>query len=131
MTTPPVPYPRYYWVVPSKLLAGCYPGLKDPKEATDKLTALIDAGIHHVINLMEPDERDFTGHRFVPYDEVMESIASEMRVSVTFDQLPIKDLSVSTERHMTRILNQIDLCVKHGKPVYVYCYGGRPTGRHH
>ena len=124
MTTPPVPFPRSYWVIPGKLLAGFYPGSKDPKEATAKLTALINAGIRHVINLMEPDERDLTGHRFVPYDDVMESIAAKMRISVTFDQLPIKDLSVPTERHMTRILNQIDLCIKHGKPVYVHCLGG-------
>jgi len=25
---------------------------------------------------------------------------------------------------MSRILNQIDLCIKHGKPVYVHCLGG-------
>jgi hypothetical protein len=56
MTTLPVPFPRFYWVIPKILLAGCYPGSKDPKEATDKLTALIDAGIRHIINLMEPDE---------------------------------------------------------------------------
>jgi protein-tyrosine phosphatase len=66
----------------------------------------------------------FTGHRFVPYDEVVESIASKMRISVTFDQLPVKDLSVPIERHITRILDQIDLCIKHGKPVYVHCLGG-------
>jgi hypothetical protein len=124
MTAPTVLFPRSYWVIPDKLLAGYYPGSKDPKEAATKLTALIHAGIRHVINLMEPDERDFTGHRFVPYDEVMESIAARMKVSVTFDQLPIKDLSVPTERHMMRILNQIDLCIKHGKPVYVHCLGG-------
>ena len=124
MTAPPVPFPRSYWVIPGKLLAGSCPGSKDPKEATTKLTALINAGIRHVINLMEPDERDFTGHRFVPYDEMMESIAARMNVSVTFDQLPIKDLSIPTDRHMTRILNQIDLCIKHGKPVYVHCLGG-------
>jgi hypothetical protein len=124
MTTAPAPFPRSYWVIPRKLLAGFYPGSKDPKEATSKLTALINAGIRHVINLMEPDERDLTGHRFVPYDDVMESIAAKMRISVTFDQLPIKDLSVPTEHHMARILNQIDLCIKHGKPVYVHCLGG-------
>jgi hypothetical protein len=61
MTTSPVSFPRSYWVVPGKLLAGFYPGAKDPKEATVKVTALINAGIRHVINLMEPDERDFTG----------------------------------------------------------------------
>jgi protein tyrosine phosphatase len=121
MTTPPVPFPRSYWVIPDKFLAGFYPGSKNPKEATEKLTALINSGIRHVINLMEPDERDLTGHRFVPYDEVMESIAARIKVSVTFDQLPIKDLSVPTEHHMTRILNQIDLCIKHSKPVYVHC----------
>jgi protein-tyrosine phosphatase len=73
---------------------------------------------------MEPDERDTSGHRFVPYADLMESIAVKMRIPVTFDQLPIKDLSVPTERHVTRILNQIDLCIKHGKPVYVHCLGG-------
>jgi hypothetical protein len=124
MTTPPVPFPRFYWVIPGKLLTGYYPGSKDPKEATIKLTALINVGIRHVINLMEPDERDISGQQFVPYDEMMESIAAKMRVSVTLDQLPIVDLSVPKERHMTRILNQIDLCIKHHKPVYVHCLGG-------
>lgn len=124
MTALSVPFPRSYWVVPGKLLAGFYPGAKDSKEATAKLTALINAGIRHIINLMEPDERDFTGHRFVLYDEVMESIAAKMGISVTFDQVPIKDLSIPTDSHMTRILNQIDLCIKHGKPVYVHCLGG-------
>jgi protein tyrosine phosphatase len=124
MTAPLVPFPRSYWVIFGKLLAGFYPGSKDPKEATTKLTALINAGIRHVINLMEPDELDFTGHRFVPYADLMESIAAKMRISVTFDQLSIKDLSVPTDQHMTRILNQIDFCIKHGKPVYVHCLGG-------
>jgi hypothetical protein len=124
MTIAPVPLPRSYWVIPGKLLAGYYPGAKDAREATSKITALINSGIRHVINLMEPDERDFTGHRFVPYDDMMGSIAEKMRISVTFDQLPIKDLSVPTEGHMTRILNQIDLCIKYGKPVYVHCLGG-------
>jgi hypothetical protein len=124
MKTLPVPFSHSYWVIPGKLLAGYYPGSKAPKEATTKLTALLNAGIRHVINLMEPDERDRTGHRFVPYDEVMDSIAARLKVSVTFDQLPIKDLSVPTEQHMTRMLNQIGLCIKHSKPVYVLCLGG-------
>lgn len=120
----PVPFPRAYWVIPGKLLAGFYLGSKDSKEASAKLTALINAGIRHVINLMEPDETDHLGDRFVPYTDMMESIAAKMGFSVTFDQLPIRDLSVPTERHLTRILNQIDLCIKHGKPVYVHCWGG-------
>jgi hypothetical protein len=120
----PVPFPRFYWVFSGKLLAGCYPGAQNPKEAAVKLTALINCGIRHVINLMEPDETDRSGHRFVPYADSMQSLASKMGISVTFDQLPVRDLSVPTERHMTRILDQIDLCIKHDKPVYVHCLGG-------
>ena len=37
----------------------------------------------YIINLMEPDERDRTGHRFDPYDDTMESIASKVRLSAT------------------------------------------------
>ena len=124
MTMPPVPFPDSYWVVPGKLLAGDYPGAQDAKEAAAKLTSLLNAGIRHFINLMEPDETDRSGHRFVPYADSMQSIASKMGISVTFDQLPVRDLSVPTERHMTKILDQIDLCIKHGKPVYVHCLGG-------
>jgi protein tyrosine phosphatase len=124
MATEPVPFPRSYWVIPGKLLAGCYPGDKNPKEATAKPTALINSGIRHVISLMEPDETDSSLHRFVPYADLMKSIAARMKVSVTFDKFSIKDLSIPTEHHMTRILNQIDLCIKHGQPVYVHCWGG-------
>jgi protein-tyrosine phosphatase len=80
--------------------------------------------MRHIVNLMEPDERDFTRHRFVPYDEMMESIAAKMKILVTFHQLPIRDLSVPTKRYMTRILDQIDLRIKYDKPVYVHCLGG-------
>ncbi len=55
------PFPRAYWVEPGKLLAGEYPGAKDPGEARRKSRGLLDRGIRHVINLMEPDERDFQG----------------------------------------------------------------------
>jgi hypothetical protein len=124
MTTPPVPFPRSYWVVPGKLLAGFYPGAKEPKEAEAKITALLNAGIRYVINLMEPDETDITGQPFVPYEDLLESLAAKRRVSVTLDRLPIKDMSVPPERYMWRILNQIELFIDQGRPVYVHCLGG-------
>jgi hypothetical protein len=124
MATPPVPFSRSYWIIPGNLLAGYYPGSKDPKQATARLTALINTGTRHVINLMEPDERDTSGQRFIPYEDVMESIAAKMGLTITFDHLPIKDLSVPSERNMARILDQVGLCIKHGKPVYVHCLGG-------
>ncbi len=124
MTTPPVPFPLSYWFVPGKLLAGYYPGAKDPKEAAAKITALLNAGIRHVINLMEPDEVDRTGQTFVPYEELVESLAAKRRVSITFDRLPIRDMSVPPKRFMWRILNQIDRFIGQGRPVYVHCLGG-------
>jgi len=119
------PFNRSYWVVPGKLLAGCYPGSEDPIESERKLKGLIQAGIRHVISLLEPQEYGRSGDPFAPYVDHMESIAQDLKVAVTFDQISIKDFSVPTERQMIRILNQIDICIKYDKPVYVHCWGGK------
>jgi protein-tyrosine phosphatase len=55
----------------------------------------------------------------------MADIASKMKVSITFDQISIKDHAVPTRHEMVHILNLIDLCIKHDKPVYLHCLGGR------
>ncbi len=120
-----VPFNRSYWVVPGKLLAGGYPGSEDPIEEERKLKGLIQAGIGHVISLMEPQEYDPPDDPFAPYVDHMESIAQKLKISVTFDQISIKDFSVPTVRQMVRILNQIDMCIKYDKPVYVHCWGGK------
>ena len=120
-----VPFNRSYWVVAGKLLAGGYPGSEDPIERERNLKGLIEAGIRHVISLMEPQEYDRPDEPFPPYVDHMESIAENMKISVTFDQISIKDFSVPTERQMIRILNQIDMCIKYDKPVYVHCRGGK------
>ena len=65
------PFDRSYWVIPGKLLAGTYPGDKDPAEARRKLQGLLDCGVRHVINLMEKDEVDHSGRLFVPYGELL------------------------------------------------------------
>jgi protein tyrosine phosphatase (PTP) superfamily phosphohydrolase (DUF442 family) len=120
-----IPFNRSYWVVPGKLLAGGYPGSEDPIEEERKLKELIQSGISHVISLLEPSEYDRPDDPFPPYVDHMESIAEKMGITVTFDQISIKDFSVPTERQMVRILNQIDMCIKYDKPVYVHCWGGK------
>ena len=65
-----VPFPRSYWVIPGLLLAGEYPGAKEQKEAEQKLSGLLDAGIRQIINLMEPDETDHDGQPFNLYENV-------------------------------------------------------------
>ena len=120
-----VTFNRSYWVVPKKLLAGCYPGSEDPIEQEKNLKGLTTSGIRHVISLLEPQEYGQHNDPFAPYVDHMESIAKTMKVSVTFDQVSIKDFSIPTKRQMIRILNQIDLCIKYDKPVYLHCWGGK------
>jgi protein tyrosine phosphatase len=120
-----VPFNRSYWVVPGKLLAGGYPGSEDPIEEETNLKGLMQGGIRHVISLMEPQEYNSPDDPFPPYVDHLETISETMKISVTFDQISIKDFSVPTERQMLRILNQIDMCTKYDKPVYVHCWGGK------
>ncbi len=59
---------------------------------------------------MESGEYDYFGNQFAPYVDQMEAITESMKINITFDQLPIKDLSTPSKREMIRILNQIDIC---------------------
>jgi hypothetical protein len=120
-----VPFNRSYWVLPGKLMAGCYPGGSNEKEAYQKLKGLLDHGIRHVVNLMEPEERDHSGNLFVPYEPVMKTIAAAVGRDVSFIRMPIKDANIPTGGEMIHILNHIDLKMNSNLPVYVHCWGGR------
>jgi hypothetical protein len=120
-----VPFTRSYWVIPGKLLAGCYPGSEDPIVEVKNIKVIIQAGIRHFIRLLEPQEYSRPDDPFPLYVDHMETIAEKMGITVTFDQISIKDFSIPTERQMVRILNQIDMCIKYDKPVYVHCWGGK------
>ena len=120
-----VPYSRSYWVVPEKLMAGCYPGSDNKDDAHQKLNGLLDHGIHHVINLMEVDEIDHSGYRFISYEERMTAIAEQMGCMVSFDRMSIRDMWIPTRIEMCQILDRIDDCIENNKPVYVHCWGGR------
>jgi hypothetical protein len=50
------PDPNTYWVVAGKLLAGEYPGARDPEEARRRLRRFLAAGVRHFIDLTEVDE---------------------------------------------------------------------------
>ncbi len=120
-----VPFPRSYWVVPGKLLAGCYPGSEIKQEAYSKLKDLLDHGIRHVINLMEPDERNWDGKPFAAYESQMRTIAKSMNTDTYFKRIPIKDMGIPSRHGMIIILDSIDQSIENNKPVYVHCWGGR------
>jgi protein-tyrosine phosphatase len=106
-------------------MAGGYPGSEDPDEEDRNLKWFIHTGIRHFISLIQPQEYNRPDDPFAPYVDPMESIAQKLKVSVTFDQISIRDFSVPTKRRMIRILNQIDMCMKYDKPVYLHCWGGK------
>jgi len=118
------PFGRSFWVIPGKLLAGCYPGSRDHAEASEKLQGLLNCGIRFVVSLMEESERDHNGHRFTPYEDRLKRMGNDMAVEVELLRFPIKDNDVPSRKEMIEILNSIDRAISRGLPVYVHCWGG-------
>ena len=118
-----VPFNRSYWVVPGKLLAGGYPGSEDPIEEERNLKGLIQAGIRHVISLMGPQEYNRPDDPFAPYVDHMESIAKKMGITVTFDQISIKNFSDPSPE--TR--EQINMVINWGKEYQKSAPGKKET----
>ena len=119
-----MPFSRSYRVAPG-LIAGNYPVSGDEVSTRQRLKGLLDVGIRHIINLMEPKERNLGRKEFAPYENQMRALADEKGVTVTFNRMPIKDMSIPSEAHMHRILGLIDRFTKNDKPVYVHCMRGR------
>ncbi len=120
-----VPFPRSYWVVPGKFLAGYYPGSRDPSTAQRKLEGLLEHGVRHVINLMEEHEHNFSGETFVPYEQQLENIAAKGDIPIKLVHMPIRDTDVPTVEAMVGILNEIDRAILQNPRVYLHCWGGR------
>ena len=119
-----VPFNRSYWVVPGKFLAGCYPGSENKDEAHLKLKGLLDHGIRHVIDLMEPGELNWSEKGFTPYAPQMKRLAEVAGIEVIFDRMAIKDRWIPSRLDMCRILDRIDQCIQDHRPVYIHCWGG-------
>ncbi|EPR37703.1 Dual specificity protein phosphatase [Desulfovibrio sp. X2] len=119
------PFPRSYWVLQGGLLAGCYPGDPDPREAMGKLSGLVDCGVETVVNLMEEDERDWSGRPFVPYAEALREIAAGRNRHIEVMRHPVRDRDVPSAGNMRVILDAIDASLARQRTVYVHCWGGK------
>ncbi len=115
--SPPAPW--CYWVVPDRLLAGCFPGARDAIERAEKLAALEAAGIEAFFNLMEADERDRSGRPFVPYLSAPGTAHAPKMV-----RHPIRDRDVPSVSGMRETLDALDEALQAGTAVYVHCWGG-------
>ena len=122
---PPLPFPRSYWVIPGKLMAGLFPGDIDPEKARPRMQALYDCGIRHMINLMEEDERNYQGQLFTPYVDDFCAIAAAQGETAACSRYPIRDGGIPTQATMRAVLDEIDSAVESGKAVYLHCWGGK------
>ena len=123
MISPNTPYDRSYWVVPGKLLAGYYPGDRHPETCQEKLQALVDSGVRHVVNLVEEERVDNYG-RPINYPSRLAGIASDMGIDVSYSHNPVTDLGIPSREQMKSILDDIDAAIEGGKAVYVHCLAG-------
>jgi hypothetical protein len=121
----PTPFTRSYWVVSDQLIAGCYPGDRDPATARQKLGGLVRCGVGLIINLMHPDEHGHDGEPFKDYRPMLEEIASKAGRRVRCERLSIYDNDVPTVAQMRKILDTIDRANAAGETVFVHCWGGK------
>jgi protein tyrosine/serine phosphatase len=91
----------------------------------EKCEHIIQQGIRCVINLMEEDEKNWSGKSFSVYDSTLLKIASRNKVALTVQRYPIKDRSIPSRTKMLEILDAVDIALDHNKPVYVHCWGGK------
>lgn len=119
-----VPFDQAYWVVPDLLMAGYFPGSALIQDPHPQLSALLECGIRHFINLMRTDETQWYSKPIKPYEAQTQALAQKMGIEVSFDRMPIKDMGVPNRIDMARILDGIDQKIENGKPVYIHCLGG-------
>ena len=120
-----LPFPRSYWVVPGRFLAGYYPGSRDPAKARKKLKSLLEHGIRHIINFMEKGEKNFSGEVFRPYEYQLQLLANERDIRVEVVHLQIPDMHIPATEGMIAILDEIDRVLDQNGILYVHCWGGR------
>ena len=105
-----------WWVIPGRLLAGEYPGAKQPGKARRKIQTLLDAGVTSFVNLTEAGEKTWGGAPMVPYDDDL---------AATHVRFPIPDTSVIDDAGYDRIIAHIRAELDAGEVVFVHCWGGK------
>ena len=112
------PNANTYWVIPHKLLAGEYPGDKDPGKAREKINRFFEVGVRHFVDLTELGE-------LIPYETILSEESRAANITATYQRFQIRDISVPSDaEHLAEILLAIDRRIRQGGIVYVHCRGG-------
>lgn len=124
-TKVPVPLPNTYWVIPSQVLTGEYPGHFDEGVTGKKLCALVDAGVRTFVDLTDEDETQAVTKRVLSYRVLLRQLAEDRRIEVTYARIPIRDGGIPSVWTLRCILDVIDRSVADENPVFVHCWAGR------
>ncbi len=114
----PLPYADSYWVIPGKLTAGEYPGVRDELIARKRIQSLLKCGVSVFLDLTQP------GDTFHPYAGILREEAEDFQKETIWISHPINDLSTPSIQGMNQILDEIDSSIQSGKVVYVHCLAG-------
>jgi protein-tyrosine phosphatase len=106
-----------YWVLPGRFLAGEYPAHDTIPGATQRLEALLEAGIDSFIDLTKAGELD-------PYLPLLERIAIRRAVHIDYTRFPIADLGLPERFQMLATLDYLDTALAAGRRIYLHCWGG-------
>jgi protein tyrosine/serine phosphatase len=121
------PFPGTFWVVPGSLLAGAYPGGKNGKDTAERMNALLDAGIHSVINLL-PEDDGFdheSGVAYQPYEDTLEKLGESRGLVVEIERHAIEDPNTLTEQTVELVLDAIDAEIDgRNSPTFIHCGDG-------
>ena len=110
------PLPNSYWVVPGRLAAGEHPGAHTLSDTTDRLQALLFAGVTLFIDLTEEDEG-------LGYDHLL--IYATGAVPLRYVRHAIADHGVpASKKVMREILVTIEQHLAKQGTVYVHCRSG-------
>src|SRR5574340_800458 len=115
---PGTPFANAYWVLPGRLLAGEYPGDREPQKARRKLTHMLQTGVRVFVDLTHPSNSLET------YHDILREEADDLGVEVEIYEHPIEDFYTPEPLAMKAILDQIDQALLEEKTVYVHCWGG-------
>ena len=114
----PSPIHNSYWVTPHSLMAGEYPGNRNPESTRHKLGHFLDRGLNAFLDLTE-------AHELQPYEDTLHTLAQAKGVACTYRRMPIRDVDVPQQpAQMRAILDQIGQWRQEGRTVYVHCWGG-------
>lgn len=114
---PERPIPQSYWVEPSRLLAGEYPGRFDEESTRKRIDLLIEAGFDVFIDLTRTDE--LPAYRHILFEE-----GKAYSVEATYQRFPIGDFGLPSPEQMQSILDTIDEHLQAGRKIYLHCWGG-------